>query len=85
MQEILDFVSEKENITQIQIKNKNRNEDVVIARHIFMYMALLTEHHTTTVIAEFVNKTHATVLHAKKKCLNKSEYKLQERLKNYTL
>jgi chromosomal replication initiation ATPase DnaA len=64
---ILSICSDVLNIPEAEIKGKSRKSKVVIARHIYCYIA----YHKTETVSEkvglVINRDHSTVIHALKK------------------
>jgi hypothetical protein len=58
------FISE---IEEDEIKAKTRYSAVIAARHAFMYVCHVHLGINCSTVGRFINKDHATVLHAKKK------------------
>ena len=63
--EVIEAVSERYNITPVAIKGPGRQKDVALARHIAMYLCreLLPEMNTVLLGQAFGNRDHATIVH----------------------
>ena len=77
---ILKFVSFKFNVSSEDIKSKSRKMEFVHPRQIFCYMARKLTDKSYTDIGYFINRDHATVMHAIKECNNEYNYELQQKL-----
>lgn len=64
---ILSICSDVLNIPEAEIKRKSRKAEVVIARHIYCYIAYYKTKTTSKKVGNVINRNHATVLHALKK------------------
>ena len=64
---ILSICSDVLNISEAEIKGKSRRSKVVIARHIYCYIAYYKTKTTSKKVGNVINRNHATVLHALKK------------------
>ena len=69
VEEVIDGVSERLNITPVAIKGPGRLKEVTHARHMAIYLCreLLSEMNTVMIGKAFGNRDHATVVHACKK------------------
>ena len=78
---ILKVVSEHFNIEPADISSKKRTSDIVLPRHIFMYLCReLTEYSFSSVGSLLGGRDHSTIIHGAEKIAK--EIKTDENLKN---
>lgn len=63
---ILSICSDVLNIPEAEIKGKSRKAEVVIARHIYCYIATNKTNYTLQYIGFLINRDHSSVIHASK-------------------
>lgn len=65
---ILNITCKELNVTPEDVKSANRKGEIVQARHVFCYLAATGGYNFTLVrIGKFINRDHASVLHARRK------------------
>ncbi len=68
---ILNVTCKELNVTPEEVRSENRKAEIVHARHIFCYLAATGGYNFTLVnIGKFINRDHASVLHARKKLID---------------
>jgi chromosomal replication initiator protein len=71
---ILKVTCKELNVLPEEVTSKKRNAEIVYARHIYCYLASTGGFNFTLVnIGKFINRDHASVLHARKKISDSAE------------
>lgn len=71
--DILKYVSKTFQVSISDLRKKGRKKEVVIPRQVAMYLACKLEIGTLQSISDLLDKTHSTILHAKKNIEKKLE------------
>ena len=74
LNEILKAVSEVTNVSKEEIISKIKTKDIVLARHLYCYISVKKTNKSLKEIGEFINRNHATVIHANNKISYEYEY-----------
>lgn len=70
LDEILNHVCDYYQLPRIYVESQSRRQDAVLARHTFCWLSRMMTKKSTTDIGEFINRDHASVIHAYKQINN---------------